>query len=88
MIAANKYNIIDSKSTQLMTLATKIEHLEGQLNDRLAALTTSGMGSGRGSGNTTITPGLDRERIGNTSIEKWRVVKKGAFIIVDGKTYW
>ena len=42
----------------------------------------------RGGGNTTITLGLDRERIGNTTIEKWCVVKKGAFIIVDEKTYW
>ena len=26
--------------------------------------------------------------IGNASIEKWRVVKKGAFMTVDGKQYW
>ena len=46
------------------------------------------MGDGRGGVNTTITPSLDRERIGNTSIEKWCVVKKGASIIVDGKNWW
>ena len=58
------------------------------MKDKSAALSTSGTGGGQGGGNTTITPGLDRERIGNTSIEKWRVVKKDAFIIVDRKTYW
>ena len=88
MMATNEYNKIDSQSTQLMTLTTKIEQLQAQLNDKSAALTTSGTGDDRDGGNTTITPGLDRERIGNTSIEKWRVVKKDASIVVDGKTYW
>ena len=33
MMAAKEYNKIDLKSTRLMTLATNIEHLEGQLKD-------------------------------------------------------
>lgn len=57
------------------------------MKDKSAALTTAGTGSGRDDGNTTITPGLDRERIGNSSIKKWRVVKKGATIIFDRKQH-
>ena len=88
MMAANKYNKIDTKNTQLMTLTTKTEQLQAQLNNNSTTLTTSGTSGVRGSSNTPTTPGLDRERIGNTIIEKWRIVKKGTSIVVDGKTYW
>ena len=86
MVAAKKYNNVDPKNTQLMILATKIEALEGQLREKLAAWITAGSGGGYIGVNTNTSCGLDRDVISNTSIEKWRVVKKGVSITVDGKS--
>ena len=88
MSAAGKYNKIDTKTTQLMTLTTKIEELQKKLNNNSSANTTSGDSSQRGGGTTPSTPGLDRDKISGTVVEKWRITKRGASIVVDGKTYW
>ena len=85
MTAAGEYNKIDTKTTQLMSLTTKIEELQKKLNSNSSANTTSGDSSQRGGGNTSSTPGLDREKIANTIIEKWQIPKRGASIVVDGK---
>ena len=66
-----------------MALTTKIAGLEAQLRQSTALAT-----SGGGGGGTNATPGLDRRRLEGTQIERWRIVKQGASITVDGKIYW
>ena len=88
MTAAGEYNKIDTKTTQLMTLTTKFEELQKRLNNNSSANTTSGDSSQRGGTTTPSTPGLDRQKIAGTVVEKWRITKRGASIVVDGITYW
>ena len=66
-----------------MALTTKIAGLEAQLRQNTALAI-----SGGGGGGTNATPGLDRRRLEGTQIKRWRIVKQGASIVVDGKTYW
>ena len=78
---------MDPRSAQLIALTTEVTKLKSELVNKSAALTTT-TDRQRTSNRRETTPGLDRSKIDNTSIQKWRVVKKGDLIQVDGRTYW
>ena len=83
MVASKEYNKVDLRKQELLALTTKIAGMEAQLRQSTALAT-----SGGGGGGTNATPGLDRHRLEGTQIERWRIVKQGASITVDGKIYW
>ena len=87
MKAQNEYNKVDPRSAQLIALTTEVTKLKSELESKSAALTTT-TDRQRTSTRRETTPGLDRSKIDNTSIQKWRVIKKGDTIQVDGRTYW
>ena len=87
MRAQNEYNKVDPRSAQLIALTTEVTKLKGDLEKKSAALTTT-TDRQRTSTRRETTPGLDRNLIENTNIQKWRVVKKGDSIEVDGRTLW
>ena len=71
------------RKQELLALTTKIEGLETQLRQNTALATFGGDGGG-----TNTLSGIDRSEFEGTSVERWRVTKRGASITVDDKTYW
>ena len=84
MVTTKEYNTLDSRKQELMTLKTKIEILETQLNKQKTVLATSGDGVR----DTNAASGFDRTAIPGTSVQRWRITTQGVLIVVDGKTYW
>ena len=83
MVTSKEYSKVDLRKQELLALTKNIEGLEAQLRQNTSLATSDG-----GGGGTNTASGLDRSEIAGTSVERWRVTKQGASIIIDGKTYW
>ena len=80
-----------------MTLMTKIDTLQGQLQGRGCAvlITTAGNGGGGGGGGGHLphrndTPNLDMSFVEGTELFKWRVRKSHGIgpVVCHGREYW
>ena len=92
-VAQGLYGKVDPRTTQIMTLMTKIDTLQGQLQGTGGAALTTTAGNGGGGGrlpHRNDTPNLDMSFLEGTELFKWRTRKSHCSgpIICHGREYW
>ena len=79
MSSTGEWKAVNPHDAQLLVLATQID----ELKKANTALALNGVGTLSAK---KETPRVDRSLAGD--VQKWRTVKKGASIVVDGKTFF
>ena len=82
---------IDPRETQMLTLATEVHTLRGQLASVNTTFKAPDGNTDKPADHSNDTPRLDRMVLPGTVIEKWRTVQHGdgtTPVICDGKTFW
>ena len=93
-VAQGQYGKVDPRNAQLMTLMTKIDKLEGDLNKKNATALGTATGPTGGDGRNRAphgndTPGLDMTFVEGTELYKWRISKSYGLgpVICHGRQY-